>query len=253
MANLLMAALRRAGHQTEIVSRLRTYMSSPHPELLESFQLGSQREVAHIAEQLQKRGLPHIWFTYHPYYKAPDLIGADLAKRFSIPYVTCEASYARKRDNGEWRGCQALVKKSLSEAALNIYFTDRDREGLAEIVDPERLAELKPFTDVQSRNYVPAAQSADPAQLITIAMMRDGDKFDSYRMLAASLNLLPEISWRLTIIGDGPAAGKVKELFRQFPDDRMTISFYDSAAFIINSAKNPRVVRIFGPVARELR
>src|SRR5262245_42815930 len=99
MANLLIAALRRAGHETGIVSRLRTYMTSPHPEMLESIQLGARSEASRIADQWQTNGSPDIWFTYHPYYKAPDLIGAELSKRFSIPYVTCEASYARKRDN----------------------------------------------------------------------------------------------------------------------------------------------------------
>jgi glycosyltransferase involved in cell wall biosynthesis len=221
MANLLMAALRRAGHETCIVSRLRTYMASPHPELLQSIQLRAEGETARIADQWQETGSPHIWFTYHPYYKAPDLIGAELSQRFSIPYVTCEASYARKRDNGEWRDSQALFKKSLGQAALNIHFTDRDREGLAQIVSPERLAELKPFTDAQTRRRAPAMPSAGPAELITVAMMRDGDKFDSYRMLAASLSLLPDTSWRLTVIGDGPAAGKVRELFRQFADERI--------------------------------
>jgi glycosyltransferase involved in cell wall biosynthesis len=221
MANLLMAALRRGGHEVDIVSRLRTYMASPHPEMLQSFQLRSHDEASRIADQWRRKGSSHIWFTYHPYYKAPDLIGAELAKRFAIPYVTCEASYARKRDFGEWRDAQALLKKGLSQAALNIYFTDRDREGLTQIVNPAHLAELKPFIDVQASHSAPAARSASPAELITVAMMREGDKFDSYQMLAASLRLLLDRPWRLTIVGDGPTAEKVKELFREFPNGRI--------------------------------
>src|SRR5262245_19155650 len=123
MANLLIAALKRAGYEVGIVSRLRTYMTNP--EMLQSIQLRAEDEASRITHEWQVNGPPDIWLTYHPYYKSPDLIGAELSKCFSIPYVTCEASYARKRDKGEWRGPQALVKKSLSQAPLNIHFTDR--------------------------------------------------------------------------------------------------------------------------------
>jgi glycosyltransferase involved in cell wall biosynthesis len=219
MANLLMTALGRGGHEPVLVSRLRTYVASPRLETLRSFWSQSQDEVLRIADHWRKTRPPHIWFTYHPYYKAPDLIGAELADRFSIPYVTCEASYARKRDVGEWRDFQALLKKTLGQAALNIYFTERDREGLAEIVKPESLAALEPFIEV--RDHVSPTRPSSPAELITIAMMRKGDKFESYRMLAASLRLLHDIPWRLTVIGDGPAAKEVRALFGEFLEGRI--------------------------------
>ena len=221
MARLLIAALSRGGHEIEVVSRLRTHMGRPDAETMRSLEAQSKKEAASIADQWRAEGAADVWFTYHPYYKAPDFIGAELSKRFSIPYVTCEASYARKRDIGEWRNLQAFLKKHLSQAALNIYFTERDREGLAQIVSPQRLAELKPFIDVQGRNQASAMRSGGQAELITVAMMREGDKFDSYRMLAASLSLLLNLSWRLTIIGDGPAAQEVKALFRAVPGDRI--------------------------------
>lgn len=220
MARLLIAALSRGGHEIEVVSRLRTHMGRPDPEMTQSLQALSKKETARIADRWRVDGAADAWFTYHPYYKAPDFIGAELSKRFSIPYVTCEASYARKRDVGEWGSLQALLKKQLGQAALNIYFTERDREGLSQIIRPQLLAELKPFIDVQGRKQAPM-RSKGQAELITVAMMREGDKFDSYRMLAASLNLLPNLSWRLTIVGDGPAAQKVKALFRTLPGDRI--------------------------------
>jgi glycosyltransferase involved in cell wall biosynthesis len=221
MANLLIAALSRGRHEARVISTLRTYMATPFPDAVQSLQAQARNEIARIANQWRAKGAPDVWFTYHPYYKAPDLIGAELSREFSIPYVTCEASYARKRDTGEWRELQAVLKKSLSQAALNVYFTERDREGLAQMVNAERLAELKPFIDVQGRGQAKAENSKSPAELITVAMMRQGDKFDSYRMLAASLSFLLDLPWRLSIIGDGPAARDVKALFGQFPDDRI--------------------------------
>jgi glycosyltransferase involved in cell wall biosynthesis len=221
MAKLLVAALGRGGHEIQVISRVRTYMAQPDRETLQALQVQSETDAARIADQWRADEAADVWFTYHPYYKAPDLIGAELSKHFSIPYVTCEASYARKRDIGEWRNLQALLKNHLSQAALNIYFTERDREGLAQIVSRERLAELKPFIDLQGRDLAPAMRSEGPAELITVAMMREGDKFDSYRMLAASLSLLLDLPWRLTIIGEGPAAREVEALFRAIPGGRI--------------------------------
>src|SRR5687767_4497894 len=166
MANLLIAALSRGRHEARVISTLRTYMATPFPDSVQSLQAQARNEIARIANQWRAKGAPDVWFTYHPYYKAPDLIGAELSREFSIPYVTCEASYARKRDTGEWRELQAVLKKSLSQAALNVYFTERDREGLAQIVNAERLAELKPFIDVQGRGQAKAENSKSPAELI---------------------------------------------------------------------------------------
>jgi hypothetical protein len=61
----------------------------------------------HAWEAMAPARRPRAWLTYHPYYKAPDLIGPEIAARFAIPYVTAEASYAGKRDRDQWAGQQA--------------------------------------------------------------------------------------------------------------------------------------------------
>ena len=38
--------------------------------------------------------MPDLWFCYHPYSKAPDLIGPRLSRLFGLAYVTAEASYS---------------------------------------------------------------------------------------------------------------------------------------------------------------
>jgi len=53
-------------------------------------------------------------------------------------------------------------------------------------------------------------------------MMRDGDKFDSYSMLAEALGQLKDIDWHLTVVGDGPARDGVKALFDGVPEHRIT-------------------------------
>jgi glycosyltransferase involved in cell wall biosynthesis len=221
MANLLINALGRGGHEVFLASRLRAYMSKPSSETLKALLARSRHESARIAAQWDTGSPPDLWFTYHPYYKAPDLIGPALSRRFSIPYVTCEASYARKRDGDAWKDAQACLKLGLAQSSLNICFTKRDREGLAEILRASTLAELEPFTDT-TVHAAPRREQLDPSRLITVAMMREGDKFDSYRLLAASLEPLLDLAWHLTVIGGGPLAKGVKELFGTLPETRIT-------------------------------
>ena len=130
MARMLIAALERAGHVVEVVSRLRAYLTDNTQPLLAKLQDEAAGEIDRISRQWRENGPPDLWVTYHPYYRAPDLLGPRLASASSIGYVTIEASYAHKRDRTGWAEAQALVVEALRSAALNICFTARDREGL---------------------------------------------------------------------------------------------------------------------------
>lgn len=222
MAKLLMAALAYAGHEVQLVSRLRSYLKDPSAASFEPVLAQSRNEVAKLEKQWSADGPADMWFSYHPYYKAPDLIGPSLAQRFGIPYITCESSYSAKRDHDAWKDRQALIRNALNQSALNLYFTDRDRAGLLPIVAEATLAEIKPFTDMSVRIEADARKQTDPGNLITVAMMRPGDKFDSFRMLAASLDMVGDLPWHLTLVGDGPLAAQVRDMFCKLPADRLT-------------------------------
>ena len=60
-----------------------------------------------LRDKWRRRRKPDLWFCYHPYYKAPDLIGPKLASSFNLPYVTAEASYSRRRDETGWAELQS--------------------------------------------------------------------------------------------------------------------------------------------------
>jgi glycosyltransferase involved in cell wall biosynthesis len=49
--------------------------------------------------------------------------------------------------------------------------------------------------------------------LLAVAMMRDGDKLASYRLLADALARLDDLDWALTVVGDGPARREIEPLF----------------------------------------
>jgi glycosyltransferase involved in cell wall biosynthesis len=58
-------------------------------------------------------------------------------------------------------------------------------------------------------------------RLITVAMMRPGDKLASYQMLAKALARLLDLPWELTVIGGGSKKEAVRDAFSGIPADRI--------------------------------
>jgi glycosyltransferase involved in cell wall biosynthesis len=219
MARLLIAALERSGATVDIASDLRSFTKEPSDERLAALKAEAAIEGSRIANDWRQRGPPDLWFTYHPYYKAPDLLGPLLVREFSIPYVTAEASLSARRDRTGWGGLQAPVTDAVSMAAVNICMTARDRIGLMEMVPQARAAMLPPFLD--AAGFLSLKPSPEPTRFVAVAMMRPGDKMDSYRMLAASLDMLDDLEWTLEIVGDGPCRFDVEALFAGFAPSRI--------------------------------
>ena len=219
MARLLIRALTAGGAHVEVASHLRVYLPAPSQSQWEECKRQAELEVARIADAWTSGGAPDLWFCYHPYYKSPDLLGPALARRFGIPYVTAEASYAQRRNDGIWRECQDRVAGSVSLASTNFCFTRRDRDGLAAAIPSARLRMLPPFIDCSP--FTGVASPGTSTRLVTVAMMRKGDKFDSYRMLAQALGQLTDLDWRWSVVGDGEMRDDVQGLFAQLPQDRI--------------------------------
>jgi glycosyltransferase involved in cell wall biosynthesis len=217
MARLLMKALAQSGFDITLASRLRTFQAEPGP--LDDIRREAETEKARLRQEWARDGKPDLWFTYHLYYKAPDLLGPDLAHEWQIPYVTAEASYARKRDRQGWASAQALIREAVGMARVNLCFTDRDRPGLESVAPQARFASLSPFIDTAP--YEGMALSSPNPRLVTIAMMRKGDKFASFAMLAKALGLLSDLPWHLTVIGDGPLRTETMALFDGLPAGRI--------------------------------
>lgn len=226
MARLLLRALEKAGFAPEPASDLRAYLPDGDVGLD-----ALERAATDAAEKLTSayrsgtQARPDLWFTYHSYYKSPDLLGPRICSACNIPYVTAEASHAGKRASGPWAKAHRLNQKALERSALNFYFTERDREGLLKVVeDPTRVAHLPPFLDVAplpERSHWETGAEA-PVRLLTVAMMRRDVKLESYRMLADALSGLQHLNWHLDIVGDGEARGEVEAAFAALSQDRLT-------------------------------
>lgn len=219
MARLLLAALAALGHDVFVVSSLRAYLKEPDAAAYAELLQQASAERARLADIWRQEGTPDLIFCYHPYYKSPDLLGPELCRAFDIPYMTAECSYSARRNIGVWADSQARVKEGIDLAAVNICFTDRDRQGLKETSPVSVTAMLPPFLD--PRPPMETQPTPERGRLITAAMMRDGNKLDSYLMLAKALDQLGDLDWRLDIVGDGPMRSVVEAAFAHFSPQRV--------------------------------
>jgi glycosyltransferase involved in cell wall biosynthesis len=223
VSRLLIKALRRAGFAPGLASELRTYEPLGDAALQRELREASLREADRLAESFERlppRTRPRLWFTYHPYYKAPDWIGPSVAERLAIPYVAAEASRAGKRAGGPWALAHEGAEAAINRADVLFAMTPVDREALERHRPAgQRILDLPPFLDADELGRAPSrhlACSGAPARLLAVGMMRHGDKLESYGLLAQSLRLLQDRAWTLDIVGDGPARAEVEALFRPF-------------------------------------
>jgi glycosyltransferase involved in cell wall biosynthesis len=224
MARQIIACLGALGHDVRLVSRFRSWLDEP--AALPAMEIAAATERARIWPQLQD-WQPGLWFTYHLYYRAPDLLGPQLSQRLNVPYVAAEASWSSRRREGPWAAAQALAEAGLGQARALFAMTGRDAEGLARCPGIRApILRLPPF--LVEPGPEPAARPAmgqpggGQVQLLTVAMMRKGDKLDSYQVLAGALARLSPGSWHLSIIGNGPARPLVEIAFSAFSPSQVT-------------------------------
>jgi len=227
IARLLIKALELSGHHVEVISDLRTWEGKGD-------QAAQQRicdQAFEVSEQLIKslktrpeEQKPDVWFSYHLYHKAPDWIGPRVAESLNIPYLVAEASLAVKQGRGAWSTGLHQVIHALEQAAAIVCLNPVDipalqtRPGLR-----GKLHRLMPFIDCtginldrrpEFRNKLARQYSLDPALpwLISVAMMREDAKLDSYQYLAKNMVQVTH-PFQLLLIGDGKARHKVEALF----------------------------------------
>lgn len=221
LGRLIKQALEAEGNDVTIASKLRSWSRHGGDE-----QIDLRRTCEQAASELVERwrnhtDRPDIWITYHLYHKAPDWIGMKVCKKLDLPYIVMEASRAKKRRTGPWALGFAAADNALLQVDAAIALHEEDAEGLAEIVPKDRLHRIAPFIDTSL--FPPASGtkhgSAGPIRLVTVAMMRRGDKEKSFRILAEALSRLTDLNWSLTVAGDGDARDDLMPLF---PADRTT-------------------------------
>jgi glycosyltransferase involved in cell wall biosynthesis len=219
IARGLMQALRQAGHEVVLASRFRSFDARGDAGRQARVRVVGRRLGDRLAARLKAGVAPDAWFTYHVYHKAPDYLGPLVSAALEIPYVVAEASIAPRERDGAWAIGYADAYAAVQAAHAVLCLNPKDAIEVRRARAPgARLDLLVPFIDVarfagaHDVAQVPRPSHA-PVRLVTVAMMRDGAKLASYRVLAQALRLLEGSPWTLDVVGDGPARADVVAAF----------------------------------------
>lgn len=226
IAKLLIKALKASGYKVELMSELRAWEGAGDPDRQAEIRSQGQAIAQKLIRKLKARPLekqPACWFSYHLFHKAPDWIGPKVAEAMDIPYLVAEASWAPKQVDGPWSQGLKQVSHALKQSTAVFCLNSRDLPALETIVESKTgLHSLPPFLDTSE---IPPP---DPSRrlrmskaydlkvelpwIVSVAMMRQDAKLDSYRLLAESLTKIKQ-PFQLLLIGDGKARSQVEKLF----------------------------------------
>ncbi|UYN94865.1 MAG: glycosyltransferase family 4 protein [Enhydrobacter sp.] len=215
MARGLLRLLARLGHRVVMPPSSRVPAGVPSPAEQLAHERRARVQARHLVERW--RALPprhperfDLWFTYHSYYRKPDWLGPIVSRATGVPYVLAEASHSLRRAQGTTRLGHRGAERALAAADLVLTVNPRDVAGVrSRLRVGARQRWLPPFVDTAPFLAAPHGAN-DPPVLLAVGMMRARDKLESYRVLAQALARLLDRSWRLAVVGDGPARGQVE-------------------------------------------
>ncbi len=213
----LYESLEAQGHTLQIISSLRCRWIYWHPDRL----LAAQKEIQQIKQTLTENPVD-CWLTYHCYYKSPDILGPEITRQLSTPYVIWQGSYATKfRRCLKTRAGFLLNKKALLHADLHISDRRHDILNLQRIIPSSKLHIVKPgiipnqFSfDKKSRKQLRQQWQTSCPVIFTAAMMREDVKSEGIKRVIESCAELhtQKSPFKLVIAGDGPARTKLENL-----------------------------------------
>ncbi len=219
--------LQRQGHQVIPVSTLRCrwiyWRPWQWPELL--------WEQKRIIRQFSKADID-LWFTYHSYYKAPDLLGPVVCRKLKIPYVIFQGIYSTKRRRKlKTRMGFYLNKKSLCAADHIFANKNVDLLNLKRLVPQSRLTFVSPGLrpddfcfDANARTDLRTQWNVgDDPVVLSAAMFRPGVKTEGLTWVIRTCGELFRKGrnlW-LVIAGDGKEKARLRRLARDHLPNRI--------------------------------
>ena len=233
MGRALISALKADQHEVTLASELRIYDGNGLPKTQMELKAAAQHEIEAILNNPQSHEW-QAWLTYHNYYKAPDLIGPTVAAKLGIPYLIVEASRAKKRLEGAWGPFAKKAESACDAADAILYLTQQDAEALRRDAPVgQDLFHLNPFLDQETL----PTQSTGTGPMLSVGMMRHGDKLASYRLIADTLSEMPHQDWQLNIAGHGPAFDQVHKMMAPFGDRVHLLGALDTEALCAQYSK----------------
>jgi glycosyltransferase involved in cell wall biosynthesis len=171
-----------------------------------------------------------LWFTYHSYYKAPDLLGPLAAQKLKIPYIIFQGIYSTKRRRKlKTRVGFYLNKKTLC-AADHIFSNKQvDLLNLKRLLPDNKLTYISPGLrpdefcfDANARADLRAQwKVGDEPVILSAAMFRPGVKAEGLTWVIRTCGELHRKGHNLWLViaGDGKQKATLQKLaHEQLPE-----------------------------------
>ena len=167
-----------------------------------------------------------LWFTYHTYYKAPDLLGPYASQKIKIPYVIFQGMYSTQRRRKLKTLPGFYLNKGVLCAARHVFVNKTvDWINLKRLIANERISFVSPGIHPAAFNFDGDARqtlrsqwnAGDEPLVFSAAMFRADVKTEGLAwVIRACGELLRRGSpLRLVIAGDGKQRDKLKRLAAQ--------------------------------------
>jgi glycosyltransferase involved in cell wall biosynthesis len=167
-----------------------------------------------------------LWFSYHSYYKAPDLLGPGSARRLGVPYVLFQGIYSTKRRR-ELKTLPGFLLNRRALLSARHVFTNKtiDLRNLKRLIPEERITYVAPGLRPAEFSFSPEARSqlraawgaGEEPVVLSVAMFRRGVKAEGLGWVIRTCGELLRRGRRfsLVIVGDGREREGLVKLARE--------------------------------------
>jgi glycosyltransferase involved in cell wall biosynthesis len=173
-----------------------------------------------------------LWFTYHSYYKAPDLLGPPVSEKLGIPYVIFQGIYSTKRRRRLKTRLGFYLNRRALCAARHVFTNKKiDLLNLKRLLPDEGVTYIAPGLvlddfcfDAEARNDLRRRWNIDDDPVVlSAAMFRPGVKTEGLTWVIRTCGQLLRQGrkLRLVIAGDGKEKAKLHKLAREQLPDRV--------------------------------
>lgn len=170
-----------------------------------------------------------IWFTYHSYYKAPDVLGPIVSQRLKIPYVIFQGIYSTKRRKKIKTRIGFYLNRKSIDAAQHVFTNKQvDLLNLKRLISDDKITYIRPGLitddfcfDGHARNQLRKQwHVADEPVVLSAAMFRPGVKTEGLTWVIRSCGELCRRGHKLWLVIAGD--GKEKTRLRQLAEDQLS-------------------------------
>ena len=215
----------KKGHQVKVASSLRCRWIYWKPWLWIKLFVEKRRVVRRFFKDNYD-----LWFTYHTYYKAPDLLGPYASSRLTIPYVIFQGIYSTKRRRKLKTLPGFYLNRQVLRTARHVFINKTvDRINLQRLLPAERISYLAPGIHPDQFDFDAKARQALRAQwrigeapvVFSAAMFRADVKTEGLIWVIRACGELARRGHHLHLViaGDGKERDKLLRLAQaQLPE-----------------------------------